>query len=58
MMDAVEKCFDHLDEPTIKSLVPRLEAAIKQAVGMPSKVCRVLVGKGVSPCSQSFLGWM
>ena len=43
MMDAIEKCFDHLDEPTMKSLVPRLEIAIKQAVGMPSKVTRVLL---------------
>ncbi|KAI9683351.1 MAG: proteasome component M29 [Trizodia sp. TS-e1964] len=45
IMDAIEKCLDQLDEPTMKTLAPNLENAIKQAVGMPSKAgcSRVLV---------------
>ena len=54
MMDAIEKCFDHLDEPTMRSLVPRLESAIKQAVGMPSKVRCFSVGGKVTFSSRSF----
>jgi proteasome component ECM29 len=37
-MDAIEKCLDLVDEPTMSELVPSLENAIKQSVGMPSKV--------------------
>ncbi|KAI9841460.1 MAG: proteasome component M29 [Sclerophora amabilis] len=45
MMDAIERCLDILDEDTIRELVPCLENAMRQAVGMPSKVgcSRVLV---------------
>ncbi|KAI9819038.1 MAG: proteasome component M29 [Thelocarpon impressellum] len=45
VMDAVERCLDILDDDTMRQLVPRLENAIKQAVGMPSKVgcSRILV---------------
>lgn len=38
MMEAIERCLDLLDEPTMKTLVPCLENVIKTAVGMPSKV--------------------
>jgi proteasome component ECM29 len=38
MMEAIERCLDLLDEPTMKTLVPCLESVIKTAVGMPSKV--------------------
>ena len=38
MMEAIERCLDLLDEPTMDALVPRLENVIKTAVGMPSKV--------------------
>jgi len=37
-MDAIEKCLDLVDEPTMSELAPSLESAIKQSVGMPSKV--------------------
>ncbi|KAI9705737.1 MAG: proteasome component M29 [Bogoriella megaspora] len=45
LMEAIERCLDLLDESTMKSLLQRLEAAMKSAVGMPSKVgcSRVLV---------------
>ncbi|ELR03409.1 hypothetical protein GMDG_06146 [Pseudogymnoascus destructans 20631-21] len=38
MMEAIERCLDHLDDKTMKDLVPHLENVIKTAVGMPSKV--------------------
>jgi proteasome component ECM29 len=38
MMEAVEKCLDLMDEPTMSQLVLSLESAIQQSVGMPSKV--------------------
>jgi proteasome component ECM29 len=38
MMEAIERCLDLLDEPTMQLLVPRLESVIKTAIGMPSKV--------------------
>lgn len=38
MMEAIERCLDLLDEPTMKLLVPCLENVIKTAVGMPSKM--------------------
>ncbi|KAI9772224.1 MAG: proteasome component M29 [Geoglossum simile] len=45
IMDAIDKCLDLVDEPTMSELVPSLENAIKQSVGMPSKVgcSRILV---------------
>lgn len=44
-MEAIERCLDLLDEDSMKQLQPRLESAIKSAVGLPSKVgsSRVLV---------------
>lgn len=38
MMDAIERCLDLLDQPTMMKLVPRLTYIIRKAVGMPSKV--------------------
>ncbi|KAH8815368.1 proteasome stabiliser-domain-containing protein [Xylogone sp. PMI_703] len=38
LMEAIERCLDLLDEPTMKELVPHLENVIKTTVGMPSKV--------------------
>lgn len=38
MMEAIERCLDLVDEPSMKLLVPCLENVIKTAVGMPSKV--------------------
>lgn len=45
LIEAIERCLDLLDESTMKALQPRLEAAMKSAVGLPSKVgcTRVLV---------------
>ncbi|KAK3715259.1 proteasome component M29 [Vermiconidia calcicola] len=45
LMDAIERCLDLLDDETMRALQPRLEAAMKGAVGLPSKVgsSRVLV---------------
>ncbi|EWC46169.1 hypothetical protein DRE_04547 [Drechslerella stenobrocha 248] len=45
MMDAIERCLDIADEEVMKVLVPRLNKAIRKAVGMPSKVgfSRVIV---------------
>ena len=45
MMDAIERCLDLVDEPTMTRLVPRLTYTIRKAVGMPSKVgcSRVIV---------------
>lgn len=46
MMDAIEKCLDILDEESMKNLVQHLESAMKQAVGMPSKVSSLLTHLG------------
>lgn len=45
LMEAIERCLDLLDEPTMQLLQPRLDAAMKSAVGLPSKVgcSRILV---------------
>lgn len=45
LMEAIERCIDALDEDTMRELQPRLENAMKSAVGLPSKVgsSRVLV---------------
>ncbi|EME39141.1 hypothetical protein DOTSEDRAFT_66216 [Dothistroma septosporum NZE10] len=48
LMEAIERCLDLLDEDTMKALWPKLESAMKSAVGLPSKVgaSRVLVSLG------------
>ena len=38
LMEAIERCLDVLDEPTMAELVPHLQNVIKTAVGMPSKI--------------------
>jgi len=38
ILEAVERCLDVLDEPTMKELVPHLTNAIKTSIGMPSKI--------------------
>ena len=38
MMEAIEKCLDLVDEPTMSKLVLGIESSIQQSVGMPSKV--------------------
>lgn len=38
LMEAIERCLDLLDEPTMKELVPKLQNAIKTSLGMPSKI--------------------
>ncbi|KXT06290.1 hypothetical protein AC578_9131 [Pseudocercospora eumusae] len=45
LMEAIERCLDLLDEATMRQLWPKLENAMKSAVGLPSKVgsSRVLV---------------
>ena len=45
LMEAIERCLDLLDEPTMQELQPRLEIAMKSAVGLPTKVgcSRILV---------------
>lgn len=45
LMEAIERCLDLLDEDAMKALWPKLESAMKSAVGLPSKVgaSRVLV---------------
>jgi len=45
MMEAIERCLDLVDEPTMKEVCRSIERAIKSAVGLPSKVgcSRVLV---------------
>ena len=45
LMEAIERCIDLLDEDSMRELQPRLENAMKSAVGLPSKVgsSRVLV---------------
>lgn len=63
LMEAVERCLDLLDAPTMQEMVPRLEGAMKGAVGLPSKVgcSRILVSLSTrhnvlfKPYSDSFL---
>ncbi|KAL1638553.1 proteasome component M29 [Diplodia intermedia] len=45
LMEAIERCLDLLDDGSMKALEPRLESAMKTAIGLPSKVgaSRVLV---------------
>ncbi|KAK0833907.1 proteasome component M29 [Friedmanniomyces endolithicus] len=45
LMEAIERCLDLLDDETMQRLQPKLENAMKSAVGLPSKVgaSRVLV---------------
>ena len=45
LMEAIERCLDLLDDDTMQQLQPKLESAMKNAVGLPSKVgaSRVLV---------------
>lgn len=45
LMEAIERCLDLLDDDTMRLLQPKLESAMKNAVGLPSKVgaSRVLV---------------
>jgi len=45
MMEAIERCLDLVDEPTMKEVCRSVERALKNAVGLPSKVgcSRVLV---------------
>jgi proteasome component ECM29 len=45
MMDAIEKCLDILDGDSMNDLVQHLESAMKQAVGMPSKVRAAMAPK-------------
>ena len=64
LMEAIERCLDLLDEATMKALVPKVDSAMKSAVGMPSKVgcSRILVSLGTrhnfvfQPHSDHFLG--
>lgn len=45
LMEAIERCLDLLDDDAMRLLQPKLESAMKNAVGLPSKVgaSRVLV---------------
>ncbi|KAJ4370603.1 proteasome component M29 [Neocucurbitaria cava] len=45
LTESIERCLDLADASTMKALVPRIEAAMKNAVGLPSKVgcSRILV---------------
>ena len=45
LTESIERCLDLADADTMKALVPRIEAAMKAAVGLPSKVgcSRILV---------------
>ncbi|KAH7062064.1 proteasome stabiliser-domain-containing protein [Macrophomina phaseolina] len=45
LMEAIERCLDLLDDDSMKALEPRLQNAMKAAIGLPSKVgaSRVLV---------------
>ncbi|QIX00250.1 hypothetical protein AMS68_005767 [Peltaster fructicola] len=45
IMEAIERCLDLLDDDTMQKLQPKLEHAMRSAVGLPSKVgaSRVLV---------------
>lgn len=45
LTESIERCLDLADADTMKNLIPRIEAAMKSAVGLPSKVgcSRILV---------------
>lgn len=45
LTESLERCLDLADSDTMRALVPRIESAMKNAVGLPSKVgcSRVLV---------------
>lgn len=45
LTESIDRCLDLADAETMKELVPHIEAAIKNAVGLPSKVgcSRILV---------------
>lgn len=45
LTESIERCLDLADADTMKALVPRIEVAMKNAVGLPSKVgcSRILV---------------
>lgn len=45
LTESLERCLDLADADTMQSLVPRIESAMKSAVGLPSKVgcSRILV---------------
>ncbi|KAF2133950.1 hypothetical protein P153DRAFT_280550 [Dothidotthia symphoricarpi CBS 119687] len=45
LTESLERCLDLADADTMRALVPRIEAAMKSAVGLPSKVgcSRILV---------------
>ncbi|KAF2265666.1 major component of the proteasome [Lojkania enalia] len=45
LTESIEQCLDLADGDTMKNLVPRIEAAMKNAVGLPSKAgcARILV---------------
>ncbi|KAI6249762.1 Proteasome component ECM29 [Erysiphe necator] len=38
IMEAIERCLDILDEPSMESLAPRLEQLTRSLIGMPSKI--------------------
>ncbi|GME52075.1 Armadillo-like helical [Neofusicoccum parvum] len=38
LMEAIERCLDLLDDDSMKALEPRLENAMKTAIGLPSKI--------------------
>ncbi|KAF2015929.1 ARM repeat-containing protein [Aaosphaeria arxii CBS 175.79] len=45
LTESIERCLDLADADTMKTIVPRVESAMKSAVGLPSKVgcSRILV---------------
>ncbi|KAI9693956.1 MAG: proteasome component M29 [Bathelium mastoideum] len=45
LMEAMERCLDLLDATTMKALIPKIESAMKSAIGVPTKVgcSRILV---------------
>lgn len=63
LTESLERCLDLADADTMKALAPRIEAAMKSAVGLPSKVgcSRILVTLATrhrflfSPYADSFL---
>ncbi|KAF1845703.1 uncharacterized protein K460DRAFT_338174 [Cucurbitaria berberidis CBS 394.84] len=63
LTESIERCLDLADAETMKALVPRIEAAMKNAVGLPSKVgcSRILVSLATrnrflfSPYADGFL---
>ncbi|KAL5412176.1 hypothetical protein PMIN04_009962, partial [Paraphaeosphaeria minitans] len=63
LTESIERCLDLADADTMKALVPRIEAAMKAAVGLPSKVgcSRILVtlstrhNFGFKPYADGFL---